>query len=346
MGAKLAAPMGSIKETAAYWAMRLSSPDCGPADRAAHAAWLEENPAHQEAFERTQRALQAVDRHANTPEIEAMARTVLQETEHANANQWRWAAGIAAALMLTAGVAFSIQIFGAADDAVIADAGEFYETAVGERSTVVLTDGSTVTLNTNSQIDVTFAPGRRDIKLVRGQALFEVAKDAARPFVVEAGNQRITALGTAFDVRFDKQDEVKVVLVEGRVAVDELVPAAPGAAAAAAPDKRVEMIAGQRLVAAANITRAPEAADIEEETSWRDGRLLFRSEPISEVVAEVNRYSTEQIRVSDDPRFGELIVNGVFDAGKSQSIILALETMHPIDAQRTGSDEITLVWRE
>lgn len=346
MGAKLTAPTGSIKETAAYWAMRLSSPDCGPADRAAHAAWLEDDPAHAEAFARTQRALQTVDRHANAPEIEAMSRKVLQETESANGNRRRWAAGIAAALLLIVGVAFSLRIFGPVDEMMVADASEFYETAIGERSTVVLNDGSTVTLNTNSRIDVAFAPGRRDIKLARGQALFEVAKDAARPFVVEAGNQRITALGTAFDVRFDKADEVKVVLVEGRVAVDELIPSASGSAFLPVPEKHIEMTAGEKLVAAANVPRTPEPADVEEATSWRDGRLLFRSEPITSVVAEVNRYSTEQIRLSDDPRFGELIVNGVFDAGQSRSILLALETMHPIDAQRTGLSEITLVWRE
>lgn len=338
-----------VKKAAAYWAARLSSEGCGPADRAAFAEWRDKDPAHAEAFERTQRGLRAVDRCMGHPDLEAMSKEVLEATAPRAPIWRRWqGAAIAASVALVIAVSAVLLASSMNDRSarIAALQGEYYETAIGERSTIVLVDGSTVTLNTNSRIEVDFDEGQRDVALIRGQALFEVAKDPARPFIVEAGNQRITAIGTAFDVRFDKGDEVKVVLVEGRVAVDELVNAAAANAPALVPEKRIEMTAGEVLVAAANVERAVQAADIEEATSWRNGRLLFRAKPLGEVIEEVNRYSVAQLRLSDDPRLEDIVVSGVFNAGQSESFVVAIGAMHAIDAQRTAKDEITLVWRE
>ena len=339
----------SVKDAAAFWANRLSSPDCGPADRKAFTAWRDADPQHADAFEKTQKALRIIDRHMGHPELEAMAGEVLAETEPTAApmrmgrwNRWASAAAAAVVLVLTGLVGFSML----GNDPAAVQVAEYYETAIGERSTITLSDGSTVTLNTNSRIEVDFQTAQRDIALVRGQALFEVAKDAARPFVVEAGNQRITAIGTAFDVRLDTDDEVKVVLVEGRVAVDELVMTAAATEPMVEEAKRIEMIAGEVLVASVNVERVAARADIEQATSWREGRLLFRSTPLTEAIGEVNRYSVEQLRLSDDPRLAEMTVNGVFNAGRSESFVSALETMHGLNAQRTGRHEITLVPRD
>lgn len=339
----------SVKDAAAYWANRLSSPDCGPADRKAFTAWRNADPQHADAYEKTQKALRIIDRHMGHPELEAMAGEVLAETEPPSAKErvggWgRWASAAAAAMVLmTAGVV-GFSVFG--NDPAAVQVAEYYETAIGERSTVTLSDGSTVALNTNSRIEVNFQAERRDIALVRGQALFEVAKDATRPFVVEAGNQRITAIGTAFDVRLDEDDEVKVVLVEGLIAVDELVAIDGAPEPVVNEEKRIEMTAGEALVASVNVERIAEPADIEQATSWREGRLLFRSTPIVEAIDEINRYSVEQLRLTDDPRWADVTVNGVFNAGRSESFVLALETMHGLNAQRTARNEITLFPQE
>lgn len=342
-------PHQTVKEAAAYWAMRLASEECGPADRAAFAAWRDEDLEHAKAYERTQRGMRAIDRHVGHPDLEAISKQILADTAPKRSMWRRWQkAAIAASVMFVAGVSgvFLWQSGVERNALLVGMQGEIYETAIGERSTIVLSDGSTVTLNTNSRIEVDFVEAQRDISLVRGQALFEVAKDASRPFIVEAGNQRITAIGTAFDVRFDKDNEVKVVLVEGRVAVDELVMDETVAAPTPVPAKRIEMTAGEVLVAAADVERSVEAIDIEEATSWRDGRLLFRAKPLQEAIDEVNRYSVAQLRLSEDPRLKDVVVNGVFNAGQSESFLLALGSMHAIDAQRTAEDEVTLVWRE
>lgn len=333
----------SVNETAAYWAMRLSSDACGPADRAAFLAWRDEHPDHAAAFERTERALRLVDRHVAQPELEAMSRQVLAETAPRKPFLTRWlAAGIAASVFLLAGLsAVMLTRTGPAPETAILSASlRVYETAVGERSTITLSDGSTVTLNTDSRIEVAFEEAFRDISLVRGQALFEVAKDASRPFRVKAGHQRITAIGTTFDVRFDREDEVRVVLVEGRVAVDELD---KKKLEAGEPD-RIEMVPGETLLAHASTGREVGTADLEAATSWRDGRLVFRKEPLDQAVAEINRYSTSKIRLDQDPRLAALTVSGVFNVGKPETFALALETMHTVETSRTPEGDITLHW--
>ena len=343
MTANASSPSQSVHETAAYWAMRLSSEDCGPADRAAFLAWRDENPDHAAAFERTERALRTVDRHMADPELEDLSRQVLAETAPRQAAPVRWlVAGIAASLCILAGLS-ALLLSGPGQvpqTETMTAALKTYETAVGERSTITLSDGSVVTLNTDSRIEVDFEEAVRNIALVRGQALFEVANDASRPFIVKAGNQRITALGTLFDVRFDREDEIRVVLVEGRVAVDELDTTR---LKVGEPD-RIEMTPGETLLVKASAGREVLKADVEVATSWRDGRLVFRREPLQQAVAEINRYSTSKIRLEQDPRLEALTVSGVFKVGKPDSFVLALETMHTVEASRTSDDEITLRW--
>src|SRR5690606_15969424 len=101
--------------------------------------------------------------------------------------------------------------------------GGAFRTAVGERSSITLSDGASVVLNTNSRIEVRYTPERRNVRLLAGQAWFQVAKHPERPFVVEAGDRRVTALGTAFDVRMDSRDSVQVTLAEGKVSVEPIL---------------------------------------------------------------------------------------------------------------------------
>lgn len=213
--AKQALAAKSAEEVAAYWAMRLASPACSPSDRTAFEAWRDEKPTHAEAYRRVTNALTEVDRHLGHPALLALGETVLAETEKPRRPWLRSAAiSVAAALALAVGVAtyFEVIVEQRAEPVVSAAT---YETAVGERSTVTLPDGSTVVLNTASRVELDYTPATRGLTLTAGQALFEVAKDPDRPFVVTAGDRRIVAVGTAFDVRVDKDIGVQVTLIEG-----------------------------------------------------------------------------------------------------------------------------------
>lgn len=356
----------SIGDQAAFWLVRLGALDCTPEDRFAFEAWKQQNPAHERMFLRLQRGNALVDRHMTDARIVAML-------EEARAERHAGERSLAAALRTTGGLAaLAASIVVAAVAAFVAVPSlwppsdieaftqskieaftpsdvEVFETSVGERSVITLADGSIVSINTNSLVEVSFSASERLVKLLRGQAYFEVAEDVYRPFVVQAGDQRVVALGTAFDVRFDRKDRVEITLVEGRVEVND-VSRARGTfprKGGQAPADPIALTPGHRLIARA--ASAPEVVvtDTVEETSWRSGQLLFRERPLASAVEEINRYSLQKLVLADDPRVRALAVSGVFNSGgRASSFVNALQELHPLYAQRTGRDEITLVWRE
>lgn len=342
--------LGNVDDMAAYWVMRLSSPDCTPEDRYACEAWKREDPAHVEAFEKMQRGNAFGDRLLTEPLIRERIEQVHEEVR---ASFWRRpstqygaiAAGIALIFVVAVAV-FASRSLSPNRETLVA-AKEAYETAIGERSTIGLTDGSTVTLNTNSRIVVDYTESEREIRLVRGQGFFEVAKDVNRPFVVVAGKKRVVALGTAFDVRLDGNSAVHVTLVEGLVDVSA-VDAAPSRTSTPESETStsVQLKPGERLFATARGVSEVTQTDVDEQTSWRTGRVIFRNRPLEDVIEELNRYSVQQLVLDKDDRVQNLLVSGIFHTGRASNFVDALETMHPLEAQRTGRNELTLVWHE
>ena len=348
----------SIEDQAAFWLVRLGALDCTPEDRFAFEAWKQQTPAHERMFLRLQRGNALVDRHMTDSRIVAML-------EEARAERHAGERSLAAALRTTGGLAaLAASIVVAAVAALVAVPSlrppsdieaftqskiEAFETSVGERSVITLADGSIVSINTNSLVEVSFPASERLVKLLRGQAYFEVAEDVYRPFVVQAGDQRVVALGTAFDVRFDRKDRVEITLVEGRVEVND-VSRARGSfprKGGQAPVDPIALTPGHRLIARAAAAPEVVVTDTVEETSWRSGQLLFRERPLASAVEEINRYSLQKLVLADDPRVRALAVSGVFNSGgRASSFVNALQELHPLHAQRTGRDEITLAWRE
>lgn len=185
-----------------------------------------------------------------------------------------------------------------------------YETAVGEQRLVQLSDGSAVTLDTDSRLRVRYAGDERRIYLDRGQALFEVERDPRRPFRVSAGETQVTAIGTTFDVR-RIGDAVRVTLVSGVVEV-----AGEGRAS---PPLRMRQGQQTRVSDRGTQTRAVDTAP---ETSWADGRLIFHDMPLETAVYEMNRYLTDKIEI-DDPGIRAVAVNGVFRIGDREAFVAA-----------------------
>jgi transmembrane sensor len=190
-----------------------------------------------------------------------------------------------------------------------------YQTGVGEQRLVSLRDGSRLRLNTASE---------RRLSLVRGEALFEVAHDAARPFVVDAGRARIRAVGTKFDVRRDT-DTVSVALIQGVVRVTQ--PASPAA---------WTLAASQKLTLRGAAPAAVAAVDTSQLTSWTTGRLVFRQTSLAAAVQEVNRYSAKKITL-DSPALAATRISGDFDAGDSAAFVAAATELFGLKAT-TGPD--------
>lgn len=341
-------PDAGPEEAAAYWDARLRNPDCTADERAAFETWRAADAANAVAFERLQDALEALRAASARPELRAMRDAALRKGR----NRAAQGLGFAAALLVTLGIGFALTPQDTRQDIVAAlglpgTAGfqpalpqRTFATAIGGRSTITLDDGSRVTLNTQTRLETHFTKDRRDVTLVAGQALFEVAHDARRPFVVTAGDRKVTAIGTAFDVRLDPAG-VRVVLVEGRVAVEER---AAGAIAALVGAGRRELVAGQEYVSTAKTADIVRPADVNQAVLWREGRVSFNDVPLTEAIAEMNRYATGALVVAD-PTMARLRVNGVFRTGETATFVRALEEYFPVEAQKQPDGDTLLIWR-
>jgi transmembrane sensor len=184
--------------------------------------------------------------------------------------------------------------------------------------TLPLEDGSRLTLNTDTRLRVRFDKGVRRIELDSGEALFEVAKDSHRAFVVQAGDREITALGTEFLVRYD-ETQTAVTLLEGKVRVD----VANKAPTLLQPGERMTM-AGQH----APIVDRP---TIEIVTAWRKGEIVFENTPLRSAIEEMNRYSVHKLELGEGAP-AEMPVSGLFRSGDAENFALALTSTHPLES--------------
>lgn len=329
------------EEAASYWDARLRNPDCSREERATFESWRVADPANAAAFERLQAMLDALRASASRPALRAIRDAALQQKRR----QFRWIVGLAAAFVFCIGGYVTLRDGGLGRGAPAATRGaaqtdlHVYVTAIGEQRTVTLEDGSVVTLNTQSRLETRFTKGRRDATLVAGQALFQVAQDAERPFIVTAGDRQVTAIGTQFDVRVE-QRRVRVVLVEGRVAVERR--SEEGFNLFRSNERR-ELTPGQEFDSAAQ-EPIVQVADVNQATLWHEGRVSFVDAPLPEAVAEMNRYSSGALIVTD-PSMAELRVNGVFRTNEPQAFVNALEEYFPIEARAQPGGDTLLVWR-
>jgi len=211
-----------------------------------------------------------------------------------------------------------------------------YRTGIGERRVVALQDGSKVTLNTASTVEVAFTAHERRVRLVRGEALFEVAHDASKPFLVDAGAARFRALGTAFNVRV-RSDVVELTVTQGVVAV---VAGEAGVAQASA----AKIVAGGGAVVRSGAV-APTALDdqhLRQRTAWQEGVLEFDGESLAQVVGEFNRYRRQPI-VIGDARLESLRIGGRFEVDEADRFLTALTSSFPIEAIATTDGGVLLV---
>jgi transmembrane sensor len=207
-----------------------------------------------------------------------------------------------------------------------------YSTDLGSLERVVLSDGSIVSLNTNSAMRVQLSPERRHIVLKRGEALFKVAKDPNRPFDVEAGRTIVRAVGTEFSVRMREptgatgKADVEVLVKEGRVAIDPPKTQRPLERAAALPASTSTLSAGEAVVISEQRVRVQKVPveTVERKLLWTEGRIWFERETLKNVVAEFNRYNRRQMVISD-PSIEDIRIGGGFDATDPESFIAALE---------------------
>lgn len=284
--------------------------------------WLDAAPAHRIAFERCTDVWQDVARIPRAPGPTAGRCTV------ATPSRRRLYGALAAGAVL-AGVAPLALIMGRDSTA--------YDTGVGEYRQVVLADGSRVRLNTSTRLQATQSPRRREIALQGGEAMFEVAPDPERPFVVVAGDRQVRAVGTVFTVRLlpTAAYPLSVTLIEGAVEVGSQ------SSAQSAP-LLVTLQPGQRLrqqlgSSAPQIDRPPPAVA----TAWTRQEVLLEDLTLPEAVLEVNRYSRRPVVLDADPALAALRVGGLYRAGDVEGFARAVGRLHGLEV-RVEDDRVSI----
>ena len=226
------------------------------------------------------------------------------------------------------------------------DFDEFYETSVGEYSSVNLPDGSGVILNTNSLIKVNYTATERYILLSRGEAHFTIAEDVSRPLTVHAGNRFIRAVGTAFNVEISRHNIVEIIVTEGRIIIVEK----PGPGNDGNPPNVIMMAQDAPVVSEgeaaildatnAQIRKiAPEEVAVD--LSWREGNLIFQGETLEEAIHEISRYTSVEFEILDES-IKAVRVAGLFKAGDINGLLLTLRENFQIPSQRVGTERVLL----
>jgi transmembrane sensor len=323
-----------IDEEAAAWIWRMDSTVAAVADRHAFDAWLRQDPRHRRAAAELSAVWGALDGLAEAKRDEKIATFAKNAPLPLLHHPQRW--WFAAAAMLAAVAIGAIWLQQGSELQTLA-------TAVGQQRNVTLADGSIVTLNTNTIVETDLRRHTREIYLRKGEAHFQVAHDRSRPFLVHAGDALVRAVGTAFEVRVLTDQHVDVVVDEGSVEVQATapMPASPNPSsrlrAAAATTVRA-LNAGERLSTASDdyAVTPITAQQLSSELAWREGAIIFDGEPLSEAIAEIERYTDARIVISD-PQIAGLRVGGRFRTGDVQEFFDALQTALPVSIRHTSA---------
>jgi len=320
-----------ILDEAASWLVELRTAELSLAQRRRFDAWLRASPEHVRAYlaivptwevgakldpstQQDPLDLIRVMREADHNIVPLDGRAVLTENgaEPAKASQGQarrepaagkgvlWRVGLPALAAAVGLIAFGAGYYGKQD---------VYSTGIGEQRFLTLTDGSIIEMNALSRVRLRFSKNERAVDLLEGQALFHVAHEPERPFIVLSGRTDIQAVGTEFDV-YRKPDETTVTVLEGRVNVKN-------------DDHGTELLslsAGQQLEMTHEVIQPPVMANVQAATAWRQHRLIFSGTPLHEVAAEFNRYNRRRLTV-EDAALGQLRINGIFSSSNPAALL-------------------------
>lgn len=311
----------TISNEAIEWFAKLHAGQTLPEDLDRFEAWRTLSPLHAQAYadiekfwalldEPAQRVFeQERPRHESKRRAVSLLRGAARRFASPPARRALASLALAAAIAVAAGL-----------PALLRHSAGDYRTGWGERREFALQDGSRVTLNSHSSLSIEFSPERRQVELLEGEAYFQASRDAARPFVVVTAYGTVQVTGTAFDV-YRRSDRVTVTVSEGRVKVF----------GNDAQKKPAELTAGFQTTGDHDGIGPVRPVDAGQATAWREGMLVFDSQPLSAVIDELNRHFSGKLMIVD-PRIGERIVSGAFDLDRTPDILPAIETVLGLDS--------------
>lgn len=344
-----------LLEAGSRWVLKIDAGEMSASDKASLDSWLDEDARHREVL---------LEVAAVWDKTDALARLAQLFPHGAGANRepdlpwpWRWAQGLGVAagmaVLLISGLLF-VNLVG---NRALPTTSAAYTTAIGEQKTVLLPDGSEVVMNTNSRLSVTFTSSERMLRLARGEILVRVSEDRARPLSVVVGNRIIQAIGTEFLVEITDDRRVELMVTEGKVVigvqplavtphggdVDTLDASVAPPALAQLGDNVVS--AGEEVVLGADavepVKNTVSADEVEIRLSWKDGSLIFYSEPLEKALREVERYTTVEF-VFLDESLKTRSISGRFRAGDVEALLLSLRLNFNITHEFDGKRRVLL----
>ena len=267
----------------------------------------------------------------------------------------RWAMGIAATIIMVLSANFILPWSQVPDTAggLIEQVSNHFtksiETEVGESSTVQLSDGSELVLNTNTSVEIDYSQAKRIIKLNRGEIHIDVAHDKSRPLSVLVGNKLIQAVGTAFNVQVEK-DSIELIVTDGKVIVaplNDLKAFVQAKVAIPLPPSTIAISKGEKIDLSLEKSRNEritkvEPIEIAASLSWRNGNLIFRGESLADAMQEISRYSNVKITLENNQALRSIRVAGMFKTGDVDGLLSVLEKNFSISYKRTAKDSIFL----
>ncbi len=314
---------------ASAWIVRLHGPHRTPELEAGFRAWLAADPENARQFERVTEVWEA----GATP-VPGIARVGHWQEDSPSSPTRKWLLAAAVAIVLVGAGTWTANTFWL---------NPTYATGIGEQRIVRLSDGTRITLNSDSRVAVTYRDIERRVRVERGEAYFEVARDTARPFLVRAGEHQVKALGTAFIVRYDPL-RTAVTLVEGKIAVSSL----PASGTSGLPEQSDKdqtradnpeppdirtvtyLNPGQRVVFAKAKPPTLDEPRIEAVTAWRRGEVMLDKTALTDAIAEMNRYDKTTL-VIDDPAIADLQISGIYHTGDSETFAKMISKLYGLD---------------
>lgn len=337
-------------EQAALWWQRLREESVRPEEISEWLDWCQRDPDNLQAFEKIEGlgarfdALDAETRAAllremlDEPAAEAAAAAVPTAPARRRHAVRALAAGVAA-LAIVVGASSYLGRGGEATQTAS------YVTAKAQRQDLLLADGSQVSLGAATRLDVDYTAGVRGLQLGDGEAYFEVAHNPQRPFVVRVGRLKVIAIGTAFNIR-KTGARVEVVVTQGAIDVEDAArDAALASQQARLPNDGAIRVAAGQLVVTEREGLTVRPADREAAIAWQRGSLQFVDEDLSVVVANLNRYSRQEVVIADRSLDG-LRYTGTVMQGREAEWLAAIGQVFPISVQRDAQGRINLQRRE
>ncbi len=317
-------------DTAADWFVRLHSGAVTESAREEHAVWLDEDDGNRERYETVQRSMLGLE-----PVEDWMRTEVNRLNARVMARRARRNKGLIGGLAAAAAALAVVSFW------TITSPAGLYETARAEQREIALDDGSRIHLNSTSSVDVRYSTEVRAVELNNGEGVFDVSRDAQRPFVVAAADAEVVAIGTQFGVKVEG-DAVTVTVLEGAVAVFNRP--APGVATVRATSRADQeptlLYANDQITLSNGVMTPVESVNAAVATAWREGKLIYDATPLRQVVAELSQYAPIDLAVADG--VPDYPITGLIQIRSPDAMLRFIANAVPVTPVRASNNRVVL----